>query len=514
MKSYIKYTVLTLFSLFALIGAAFADPINVEDVNIERDNGDRIVLVTLDNVNPDSGVHTDLDFKIEELGLTKSKGPVTVDSNYTKTFTYKLSEVADISQLKKGESYNLEVSTEDDSTKKAFQFGSVRDTDGLDLLVERIDVNGQRLADGDILQVENGETVDVSIRFEAEQNVDDARLQTFIEGYEHATIEDSTEIFSAREGRTYVKDMSLELPDDMDSEQDYKLRIAGANDLSGLTYEEFDLYVDTQRHRVDIDDIEMTPSGGVEAGQNMIANVRMNNRGQMSQQSVKAIFEVPELGIKESNYISNLDSGEVATSDDLLVYMPSDAEEGEYTAEVTVEYNNGYDSTTEEYTVNVLSPTVEQEEDIVLSYRDQEEIVAGEDNEIEVVAANPSDVSRAISIASANNDWADVDVSPSMAMISGGSDRAYTITVTPDSDVEGERDLELDLKEGDELKSTFTINTNVVAGEEEPTELNLVNIAIAALLVLAIIILLALIVAIVKRRGRREEDDFDREEYY
>lgn len=497
-----------------LVGVAHASPIEVDNLKIEEINGEYIVLLSLQNEDINSGNYTEVSFSIDELGTSKNMGVVKVDTEERVTKTYKLREITDSFELlKKGETYTLTGSTDDDSEMtKSFLFGSSDDTDGLNLIMERISINEEQVRDIDTLQVLNGEELQVSVRFSALENFDNARLRTFIEGYEHSPIMSSTEIFSVREGKTYVKTMTIDLPDDMRSEQNYKLRIEGANDLSGLTYKELDIFVDTQRHRVDVLDLITTPSSGVEPGQNIVANVRLQNRGQQAQESTRVVVSIPELGISEASYVSNLGKGEVATSDDMLLFIPSDAKAGQYEVEVTAEYNDGYDSSNQTHTLNVQQAQVPQEENLIVSFDENIDLRAGEANSFDVVVANPNQESKPVSLETIDDTWADVKIDPNMRMVSGGGDAVFTVTVTPKESIEGEKDLVLSVRDGSDPVSEIKVSAYV---EAEDT-VNWTNVVLAVLLLLAIIVLLALVIVIARKRNEEQGDESKEstEEYY
>lgn len=501
-----------ILSIMMVFGTVFALPISVEDLRIQEDNGDYLLLVSLSNANTASGVTDDLQFTIEELGTTKNVGSVRVDSNGTEVFSYNLREVTDsFSSLKKGETYQVTVESSTNSMTEAFLFGSEQDTDGLGLILEEVEVNNEELNDLDTLQVLNGETLEVKMRLSALEDFDDARIMVFIEGYEHSPLVDSTDIFSVVEGKTYTKSLNINLPSDMDNSEDYKLRIVGANELSGITYKEFSLYVDTQRHRVDVLDLIMTPSSGVEAGQNIIANVRMKNRGQKSQDSVRVNVAIPELGISESSYVSNLNSDEVATSDDMLLFVPENAAAGTYQVETTLSYDDGYTETVEVYTLNVLSPRLVADENLLVSFRNNVDLTSGTSNSFEVVIGNPNENSKPISLTSIENAWADVEVSPTLAMVKGGDSETFTVTVTPKSGSAGEKEVALVVKEGASTVNEFSVNTFVTGTED----VNWLNVVLVVLLILAIIVLLALVITIAKRKNDSNEDESSsNEEYY
>lgn len=515
MKKTINFLGMLLVAFLALLGAAYAGPITVENVKVSEVNGEYIAFVSLQNQNVSAGKFTELYFTVEELGTTSSV-VVSVDTTDTEVFTYNLADVvSNFNMLKRGETYRLNVSSDYSSSKvDAFLFGTPGHTGtGLGIIIEEIRVDNIRIGSLDSLQVLNGAVLDVQVRFTATESFDNARLRTSIDGYEHRVLDDSTEIFQVSEGRTYIKNMQIALPADMRSERDYLLRIFGANSLSGVTYKELRLFVDTQRHRVDVLDLIMTPSSGVEPGQNIIANVRLQNRGQKAQDSIRVSVQIPELGISESSYVSNLNQNQAITSDDMLLFIPDSARAGSYTAYATLTYNDGYTETSEAFSLNILAPRTVQEQDLLVSFRNNLELREGEQRTFEVVIANPNRNSKPISLAAQEGTWANVEVSPTLQMIQGGSSSTFTVTVTPKAGVSGERNVVLFVKEGTNTVSEVTINTYVAPSQGT----NWLNVVLAVLLVLLIIILLALVIAIARRKGdsgKRNDDVSTNEEYY
>jgi len=511
MKAIKKTLLLTVLMLVTLVGSAFATPITVDNINIQEKEGDYVVLVTLANANVTSGKYDDLVFEISELGTSKNMGVVTVDSA-TKTFTYKLTEITDsYDSLKKGTSYTITAKTDSNSVYETFLFGKKKDTSGLDIVIENVKVNSEEITNNDVLSVLNGQNLKVDLRFTALGDFDDSRIRVFIEGYEHASLSEETEIFGVVKGKTYSKSIEITLPADMDNQKDYKLRITGANDLSGLLTKEYTLYVDTQRHRVDILDMITTPSSGVEPGQNVIANLRVKNRGQKSQDSVKVMVTIPELGISESSYVSNLNPEKVITSDDMLLFIPENAEAGEYEVIAKLAYDDGYTTSTETFRLNVLAPKIVKEKNLLVSFANNQDLVAGETRSFDVVIANPNDESKPISLSAIDNAWADVEITPSLAMVKAGDSQTFTVKVTPKTSVAGEKSLALLVKEGSKTISEVNVNTYV----EGKDSIDLVQIALAVLLVIAIIILLSLVISSIRRRKEDNEEDMSStEEYY
>ena len=494
----------------ALIATAFAAT-TVTDFEVQKDNGDYMLLVSIENTGSAS-VYEELTFSIVGEGTTNNVGIVKLAANETKTLTYNLRDaVESYSSLKNGETYTVEVSLESaDSETETFLFGTERGSDDLDLILEEISVNNIEAKDVDTLQVLNGETLNFDLRFVAAESVTDARILIMIDGYEHTNLLTSTDIFDAVKGKTYVKSLSIALPSDMTNERDYVVRVIGANGVSGISYKELDLFVDTQRERVDVLDLVMTPSNGVEAGQNLIANVRLKNMGQQDQDSVKVTISVPALGMSESSYVSNLNERSIMTSDDMLLFVPETAVAGTYETIVTLTYNDGYTESSEKYSLNVLAAREVAEDNLLVSFKNNVDLSVG--STIEVVVANPNSKSMPISLVPVENAWSNVEVSPTLAMVQGGASTTFVVTVSPKNGAQGEKDIALVVKEGSNTVNEFVINGFV---SESDSDIDWLNVGLVVLLIIAIVVLLSLVVSIAKRRNDKEDDELSsNEEYY
>ncbi len=509
MNKLFNLVAITFVAVLASISGAFsADTISVTDLSISEESGEYVAVVALANTVGDE--YTRLTFSIDELGISDETSIIEVPVNTTRQlFDTNLNDViSDYDSLEKGETYTLTVTSESGSSKQvSFLFGTERETES-NVVVEGIEVNGIEVLNSDVLSVENGDVLEVQLEVYAYETVDKARFEILVSGYEHRSLYTvSQDPIKLVEGTKRYVTLSLELPSDMDSQEEYTLEIRGRDDASELE-KEYTLYVDTQRDRVDITDLVITPSSGVEPGQTVIAEVRMKNRGQKNQESVWVNIAIPELGVSESSYVSNLGADEVATSDDMLIFVPETASAGEYDVVVTLEYDDRYDASSEVYTMTVLSPMMVAEENLIVSFNNNVELVAGESKTFNVVVANPNAESTPISLGSLDVAWADVEIAPSLAMVQGGADASFAVTVTPKSAIAGEKELVLSIKEGTNSASEISINTYV----EGSDDLDMTNIILAVLLVIAIIVLLALVVTIARRKGDNNEEDT--EEYY
>lgn len=186
------------------------------------------------------------------------------------------------------------------------------------------------------------------------EGLKNAEFTLFISGYEYShyqKIADSTRTDDYDAGVTYTERMTLELPSDMEvgnekdengnTVSDYTLRLL-ITDKNGIE-SVFNYYikVDTVRHKLDITDVILSPAGQIESGRALYANIRVENNGRMDERDVKVTFSIPELGVKTSAYIEDVEAGEEEELEDgVTLLLPDCAEEKEYAVQVAVLYDN------------------------------------------------------------------------------------------------------------------------------------------------------------------------------
>lgn len=515
MENPVKFLI-TMIAIMLSLAVVSAAPFAVEQVNVQNVNGEYVATVVMNNENVSSGVFTDAFFEVEGV---QSRESVTVDTARS-TQTFELSEIlSNFDDLEVGNSYELSVEVGNTTANESFVLSTPAEESGLPVSIDSVEVNGAQLNDFSSLSVENGGSVDITVSFIGQRDADNARFRADIQGYEQSLLSDSTNLFQVRKGVASSKTLSIDLPANMNSQKEYILRVYGSNDLSGLTYKEYSLFVDTQRHRVDIIDLVQSPSTGVEPGQAVIANVRIENRGQKVQDTVKTIVEVPELNIRAESYVSNLDVATSRTSEDMYLGVPRDAQAGVYEAKVYTQYNDGYTQSEASFDFTVLSQEQEDTQSLIVSSPQSSRLQAGESTTFDVTVGNPTSVSRAISIVPESMNWASVRVDPAFAMIQGGQDRTYRVEVTPNSDATGTQTISLLVKDEDNTIEQISVPVTLDKAEEA-TSYNWLNIALIVFIIFLVLILLILLISVLK--GKSKDDDstsFDEEhesadEYY
>jgi hypothetical protein len=230
---------------------------------------------------------------------------------------------------------------------------------------DNIYVDGVGWEDGSIY-VERGATVAVRVYLAGLDETKDVNIKAWLGGYEYDNVQATSGMFDVEAGVTYGKTLSITLPEDMISEQDYTLYVEMYDDSDSIT-ETATLRVSKERHLVSIQDVIIS---NAEAGDYVSATVRLENMGDHKEEDLLVTVSVPELGIEESTYLDELTDNEVDNEDEessgdvtVTFQLPTDAETADYEVNVKVTYNRGHSETEGSTSFNVESLTVEETND-------------------------------------------------------------------------------------------------------------------------------------------------------
>ncbi len=227
------------------------------------------------------------------------------------------------------------------------------------VVIEHVELDDVNLEAGDInrLDIERGEQFDLELKILAFEDVDDVEIRVFVSGFEYSDVSPiGAHIgpFDFDANVTYIKRMKLTFPDEVDVDN-YQLRVV-ISDRNGMELvSRYSLLVDTKRHDLKIEDVVLSPSNSVKAGQALLATVRLENKGQRDEDDVKVTVSIPGLGVSNSDYIDEIDNGDdEEETEEIFLKLPRCAEPGVYDVTVQVLYNEGHDRTSASSSITVL----------------------------------------------------------------------------------------------------------------------------------------------------------------
>ncbi|MBL7147712.1 MAG: hypothetical protein ISS82_02705, partial [Nanoarchaeota archaeon] len=222
-----------------------------------------------------------------------------------------------------------------------------------------VDVEGMSVAEGDIIYVERGDNLNIRVEIKANVSTEDLKVKAWIGGYEYDDIEDISDMFDLDAGVKAAKYLNLEIPEDIDSNDEYTLKIEAYNKYEENEWFEITLKIEAQRHNLDIQDVIFSPGLSLDANTPLFVQVRLENLGDKKEEDIRVEVSIPALGITQVDYIDELvayeddDDEETSESTDSLYLDLSNAQPGTYTLNVNVEYNNGHSEILESYDLTI-----------------------------------------------------------------------------------------------------------------------------------------------------------------
>ncbi len=401
--------------------------------------------------------------------------------------------------------------------------------DTSDLEWSEIEVNGHGVdyESGERIAVEEGETLEVSIELEALADVDDIQVEIELAGYEYddyEDLEDESHTFSMEADTTKFIDLELELPKLLD-EDEYYLYVRVSDRNTGTVTQIIELYVEPSRHGIEIEDVVLSPGSSVEAGHSLLATVELQNFGSQDEEDIKVTIAVEELGIEASDYIDVLeadlnDDGEAQgtskeTTEELFLSIPDCAEEGVYSLDVTVEYDE-YESTTTSYSLTVTegdycTDSDEDSERLVIAVGpESQEVNAGSEATYAIALSNEGSSSESYTLsASVGSSVLSTSFSESLVVLESAESSVVYLYVSADAEAsEGDYPVTI-LVENDgvtieTISLTLEVDADESASEEGVSLRNGLEIALIVLVVLLVIV--GLIIGFSRLRGSEDEE--------
>ncbi|MEM4500014.1 MAG: hypothetical protein QXD62_01535 [Candidatus Woesearchaeota archaeon] len=390
---------------------------------------------------------------------------------------------------------------------------------GIGVELSKIEVNGYSTLDATLpLYIERSNELDIDIWFSANTDYSNVQVYAFLSGYEYGEIRDNTPVFDIKSGVMYHRTLNLRLPQILDTGR-YLLRIIFA-DRSGTIKDsvyEIPLYVGTARNLLEIRNVMFIPGRVVKQGDSLLVAARIENLGEKDERDVKVTVEVPRLGIYQVDYVDLIKSGEILSSDYLMLTIPNCAAPGEYDVKVSISYNRNTVSTFVVGKISVVESgaclttqpqLTEKKTTITLSSKTYQ-IKSGETATYAVTFKNEGSKDSLYKIeAVVPNNWGSVKISPASSFVlKSGEVKTVFVSITPTKNVVGEQMFQLLVKVDEETREIPL--TTVV----EPKEESLLVFQIALIVLIVVLIVLGILIGTIRASKKKEKKE-EEETYY
>lgn len=383
---------------------------------------------------------------------------------------------------------------------------------------------------------ERGQNLDIKVEFASLQNAEDVQVMAFITGYHRGSkfrdqIFDITSTFDVKANVSYEKTLRLRLPDDFKVEtgDQLKIRIEISDKYSHSFIREYNLKVEAPDHNLVIQDIVLDPSDNVQAGRGLFANVRVRNMGDNTEESIKIIISIPELNIKATEYIDEIEANEALSSEDIFLRIPSCATPGNYIVKATLQYADGDEETAKQTTIKVtedstceISPITQQEK-TVITMPGKQDAMKGNPVVYPILISNNGVTDKAYQLsANGLESWSTYRFEPSTLVLvkAGKTETAYLYVTPKDDATTGEKVFMVTVEtSGDKKQIALTANVLESQTQKPSTEFDLGDLRqgliIGLIVLVVLLVILGLVVGFGKMKGNgKEPEEVTGQTYY
>ena len=372
-----------------------------------------------------------------------------------------------------------------------------------------------------MLDVERGDQLDVKVLVTSDMNLENVQVEAVLRGIDsNKQVEDISDVFDMKSGVTYTKKLTLPLISKIDQDK-YKLRVMVSDRDSNAVFETYELEIDTKRHDVEVRDIVLSPDTEVKAGRALLSTVRLRNRGEKDEEGIKVVVSIPELGISATDFVDKLekegDNDDEATTEEMLLRIPEDAETGVYTVRVETWFDQGDKKNVKETKIHVLGQeavtAAKTQEKTIISVGVEKQSAAAGSGEVAypITLTNSGSNSKTYMVSADGATWATFRVAPSNVVVVGsGESKAVTVFAAVNSNApSGDQTFSVTISSNDKVLKQIPLTVSV---QSSGTSLkNGLEIGLVVLVILLVII--GLIIGFSKLRGDGDENDKEKTYY-
>lgn len=371
--------------------------------------------------------------------------------------------------------------------------------------VQYVETESYNIVQGDRFAVEAGQSLDLRVVFDAMANANDVRVSARVLG--EPGLSDTTSRFDVIAGGTYSKQLSIDVPYDIDLNEDFILEVKVENQLGGTT---FTATFVVQRESYALEFLSVESPSRISAGEVLPVEVVVKNRGRYDAQDTFVIASIPALGVSKKIFLEDLAANESVNNeieDDsiegrILLAIPSNAAPGLYTVEVKT-----YNSDSETVSVRRVEIVSGNSNSAMISSPSSRTFAAGSEGSYSLTIVNSGNRILVYNLVTESDNGLTVDFDDSVVVVPAGSSK--TVDMTAQAAREGSYNF----------KVTVLDSENNVVGEKSfvaNVEGRSVggNAAVVLTIILAIVFVVLLVVLIVLLTRKPAKADQSGESYY
>jgi len=373
--------------------------------------------------------------------------------------------------------------------------------------ITSVEVNGvDALTNANDIAVFAGEVIPVRVFFDGLADSEDVRVKVWLSGNRDNSF--SSQRFDVLAGGTYSRLVSIQVPFDIDPSEDLHLEVSieGRNDGEADSVE-ITLAAQRESYVVELLDVDMPTK--VVAGDALVADVILKNRGRQFAEDTFVTARIPALGISGRAYfgdLSDVDQPLRDNSDDrlnkedagqrkLTLNIPSNAPSGVYVVEFEVHNSDFAGTVTKRIAIVGAS-----ENSQAVSGTKSKNLRVGETVEYTITIVNAGNRVRVYELEVVPTTGLNVEAMEPIVAVSAGSSK--TVVVRATADEAGRKTFTVNVNSEGELIKSESLTANV---EGRGFGGNATVVLTVILAIIFIVLLVVLIVLLTRKPEKKEE---------
>ena len=380
-----------------------------------------------------------------------------------------------------------------------------------DVVVNGVEFDDSDFASDPVAGVFAGKVIPVRVTFTANDSIpggfeEDVRISARILG--EPGLSEVTERFDVLEGSTYSRLLDIELPFDIDPDERFILEVTVESNAREA--DSVQIQLEIQRSSFELEILTVETDTEVSAGENLVIDVVVKNRGRQEAEDTFVRAGIPELGISRMAFLEDLSSEDQSDPDKedsefgrVFLKIPGNTPAGVYTLEVEA-FND--DSTTLVTKRVVVGGAGEVSR--VISSVMSKSFGVGEEETYSITIVNAGKNIQVYELIIESDSALDIELDEPIVAVPAGTSK--TVRLSAKASEEGRYNFAVnvhsngDLVTREEFVANASGNSVAVAG----------NATVLVTVILAIIFVVLLVVLIVLLTRKPEKAEETGESYY
>lgn len=352
-----------------------------------------------------------------------------------------------------------------------------------------------------------GSTIPVEVQFVANTNASDTVVSAWISGHKGDTTVE-TKKFPAISGSTYVEFFSVPVPSDIDPTEALTLQVMIDSDAGSVVYNTTAIKLAAQRESYVIEILNVNMDTKVKAGESLLMNVVLKNRGYEMSSDTFVKARIPALGVETSAYFGDLsavDGTNQANPDkqdagerSLALRVPANTPAGVYAVEIEAFNDDSVSTMTKKVAVVGAG-----DDSQVIPSSTAKTFAVGEKATYLMTLVNSGNKIRVYNVVVDAPTGLTVNTEDSIVAIPAGSSK--TVKLEAVADKAGEYNFAVDVSADGSLVKTQSYTAKVEGTSSFVGSTGNTTLVLTVVLAIVFVVLLVVLIVLLTRKPKKEE---------